>query len=83
MEQKKTLKDLIKEAGMTYDTFAAKVGADKSQVSNWNSRKKVPRFDNAVKMARTLGVSLRELAESIGIDVNGIPDDCEEVNNGN
>jgi transcriptional regulator with XRE-family HTH domain len=82
MEQKKTLKDLIKEAGMTYDTFALKVGTDKSQVSNWNSRKKVPRLDNAVKMAQALGVSLRELAESLGLDVKGIPDDCEEANDG-
>jgi transcriptional regulator with XRE-family HTH domain len=83
MDQKKTLKDLIKEAGMTYDGLASRLGVDKSQISYWNSRKKVPRLDNAARIAQALGVSLRSLTEALGIDVEGIPDDCEEANDGN
>jgi transcriptional regulator with XRE-family HTH domain len=83
MEQKKTLKDLIKEAGLTSDALASRLGVHKSQISYWNSKKKVPRLDNAVRIARALGVSLRSLTEALGIDVEGIPDDSEEVNEGN
>lgn len=78
MDQPKSLKDLIKDAGMTYDHLAERLGVDKSQISYWNSRKKVPRLDNAVRIARELGVSLLCLTQALGIDVDGIPPDCRD-----
>ena len=83
MEQAKTLKDLIKEAGMTYDGLATRLGVDKSQISYWNSGKKTPRLDNAARLAKELGVSLRCLTQSLGIDVTGIPDDTGGENTEN
>ncbi len=75
MQQNKTLKHLIKDAGMTYDTLAIKLGVDKSQISYWNTGKKTPRLDNAARLAKELGVSLRSLSQALGVDVAGIPND--------
>lgn len=69
------MKHLIKDAGMTYDILATKLGVDKSQISYWNTGKKTPRLDNAARLAKELGVSLRCLSQSLGVDVAGIPND--------
>lgn len=60
---------------MTYDTLATKLGVDKSQISYWNTGKKTPRLDNAARLAKELGVSLRCLSQALGVDVAGIPND--------
>lgn len=35
----------------------------------------MPRFDNAIAIARELGVSLKVLASAMRLDVEGVPDD--------
>jgi transcriptional regulator with XRE-family HTH domain len=75
VQHSKTLKHLIKDAGMNYDTLATKLGVDKSQISYWNTGKKTPRLDNAARLAKELGVSLRCLSQALGVDVAGIPND--------
>jgi transcriptional regulator with XRE-family HTH domain len=78
MDKRKTLKDLIKEAGLTAEELGSRLGANGAQVSNWNTGKKRPRLDTAVRIARELGVSLHSLAEALGLDVTGVPMDYRD-----
>jgi transcriptional regulator with XRE-family HTH domain len=44
-------------------------------VGDWETGKKLPRFDNATALSRELGVSLKALAKAMNINVTGVPGD--------
>ncbi|ARI81655.1 hypothetical protein C789_4904 [Microcystis aeruginosa FACHB-905 = DIANCHI905] len=44
-------------------------------INSWVAKKKNPRLDNALVLCRELGISLKTLAQSLGLDTTGIPDD--------
>lgn len=44
-------------------------------IAEWESGRKIPRFDNALALARELDVSLKVLARALRLDVEGVPDD--------
>jgi transcriptional regulator with XRE-family HTH domain len=44
-------------------------------VGDWETGKKLPRFDNATALSRELGVSLKVLAKAMRINVAGVPGD--------
>ncbi len=52
-----------------------RIGVGIRIISEWESGRKIPRFDNAVKLARELGVSLKVLAQVMQINVDGVADD--------
>lgn len=70
-----TLKSLIKSAGYTQKSFAKELGLSLSVVTFYIAGEKLPRIDNFLQMARKLKVSPKTLAQSMGLDVSGIPDD--------
>ena len=51
------------------------MGCGIRSISDWENGHKIPRFDNALALARELGVSLKVLAEAMELDISGIPDD--------
>ncbi|MBD2344179.1 helix-turn-helix domain-containing protein [Anabaena subtropica] len=70
-----TLKTLRESADLTQPQLSQRMGVGIRIIGDWESGKKIPRFDNAVALARELGVSLKTLAKSFRVDVEGIPDD--------
>jgi transcriptional regulator with XRE-family HTH domain len=52
-----------------------RIGVGIRIIGDWESGRKLPRFDNAVALARELGVSLKFLAKVMQINVEGVPDD--------
>jgi transcriptional regulator with XRE-family HTH domain len=75
MERKK-LKDLIREANLTYQQLGDRLGVSRSMISQWNSQGADLRTSTLLRLARELNVSLKVLVHSIGQDIDGIPDDC-------
>ncbi|MBD0345553.1 MAG: helix-turn-helix transcriptional regulator [Coleofasciculus sp. Co-bin14] len=51
------------------------MGLSYRTIAEWESSRKLPRFDNAVALARELGVSLKVLAKVMQINAEGVPDD--------
>ncbi|BAU65671.1 hypothetical protein STA3757_30600 [Stanieria sp. NIES-3757] len=74
------LKTLREAAGLTQPELSQKLHCGIRIISHWENGTKIPRFDNAIALARELNVSLKTLAQAIGLDVSDIPDD-EEVSN--
>lgn len=76
-----TLKDLIARANTNQRELSKTTGIPEITINTWVARKSVPRFDNALILARALDVSLKTLAESIGLRVENIPDDAPTADN--
>jgi transcriptional regulator with XRE-family HTH domain len=70
-----TLKSLIEDAGYTQRDFAKTLGLALSTVTFYISGEKLPRIDRFFEMCKTLGVSPKTLAQSMGLDVSDVPDD--------
>ncbi|HEY9704607.1 MAG TPA: helix-turn-helix transcriptional regulator [Allocoleopsis sp.] len=70
-----TLKDLIKQKGLTQRELHRQTGIPEITVNLWVQGKRCPNLDNAVKLARALDINLSTLAKSMGIDVTGLIDD--------
>jgi transcriptional regulator with XRE-family HTH domain len=70
-----TLKTLREGRGMTQGELGSKLGLSYRAIAEWESGRKLPRFDNAVALARELSVSLKVLAKAMQINVEGVPDD--------
>jgi transcriptional regulator with XRE-family HTH domain len=78
---RKTLKDLLHDAGYTYRGLAKELGIGHNVLIAYGKGHTVPRLDSAISLALKLKVSLKTLAESIGQDTTGIPnDDGDEEN---
>jgi transcriptional regulator with XRE-family HTH domain len=73
--ERKTLKDLIKDANLTYQQLGDRLGVSRSMISQWNSQGADLRTSTLIRLARELNVSLKVLVHSIGQDTTGIPDD--------
>ena len=44
-------------------------------ITDWENGRRIPRFDNAIALARELNVSLKVLARAMNLDVENIDDD--------
>jgi transcriptional regulator with XRE-family HTH domain len=65
-DKEKNLKALIKAAGLNYRELARRLGTTSAHVTYWNQGKVEPGFKTACRIAEELGVTLDELAESLG-----------------
>ena len=74
-ESEITLKTLREAAGLTQPELSQKLNCGIRIISHWENGHKLPRLDNALALARELGVSLKELSKAMKLDVSGIPDD--------
>ncbi|GEA29069.1 hypothetical protein MiAbW_03651 [Microcystis aeruginosa NIES-4325] len=70
-----TLKQLIECANTTQRDIAKRTGISERTINDWTAKRKTPRLDNALVLCRELGVSLKTLSQSLGLDTTGIPDD--------
>lgn len=70
-----TLKTLRESADLTQPQLSQRLGVGIRIIGDWESGRKMPRFDNAIALARELGASLKELARSMRMDVSSIADD--------
>lgn len=70
-----TLKQLIECANTTQRELSKRTGVAEVTINSWVAKKKIPRLDNALVLCRELGVSLKTLSQSLGLDTGGIPDD--------
>jgi transcriptional regulator with XRE-family HTH domain len=78
----RTLKELIKEANLTYRSLAAKMGTSPDQIVAWNKGDSYPSLPYLVSLSRNLNVPLKTLIGSLGVDVSDLPDDLGgEANN--
>ena len=73
--EKPTLKKLIADAGTTQRDLSKKTGVKETTLNSWVAGRKTPRLDNAIVVAKELGVSLKTLSESLGLDTSGLPGD--------
>ena len=71
----KTLKDIIKEKGFTITTFCQEVKLDPSYLWEIRKGKKNPTVDVAMRICKTLRISMKELMVCLGKDVTGLPND--------
>lgn len=63
--QPKTLKEIRISLGKSQDDIAIAVGVKQQAISLWESGKRYPTLDNAVRLAHVLGISLDDLAKSM------------------
>lgn len=73
-----TLKSLREAAGLTQPQLSQRMNCGIRIIGDWENKRRIPRFDNAVALARELNVSLKTLAQTIDIDVTDIPDDIPD-----
>jgi transcriptional regulator with XRE-family HTH domain len=77
----KTLKDLIKEANLTYRSLATKMGTSPDQIVAWNKGDSYPSLLYLISLSRNLNVPLKVLIGSLGVDVSDLPDDLGGADN--
>ncbi|MFL9458942.1 helix-turn-helix transcriptional regulator [Tolypothrix bouteillei VB521301_2] len=70
-----TLKALRERLDLTQEELSRRLNLSFRTIGDWETGKKIPRLDNAVALARELGISLKTLARAFQLDVGGIPDD--------
>ncbi len=71
-----TLKTLRLDLEITQEELSRRLDLSFRTVGDWETGKKLPRFDNATALSRELGVSLKALAKAMRINVAGVPSDC-------
>lgn len=69
----KTLKQLLKDRAVNRSKLADRMGVSRQILRDWENGRYVPTFENAVKLAAELQISLRTLAASLGYDVSAVP----------
>ncbi|MEG4516510.1 helix-turn-helix transcriptional regulator [Microcoleus sp. AT9b-C5] len=70
-----TLKTLRLQLEITQEELSRRLDLSFRTVGDWETGKKLPRFDNAAALSRELGVSLKSLAQAFRVDVAGVPPD--------
>jgi transcriptional regulator with XRE-family HTH domain len=78
-EQDLTLKSLRNSLDISQEQLARRLNLSFRTIGEWEGGKKMPRFDNALALARELGVSLKTLAKAMRLDIEGIPDDISQT----
>lgn len=81
MNQKKNsinqseLKTLREAAGLTQPELSQKMNCGIRIIGDWENGRRIPRFDNAIALARELNVSLKDLARAMNLEVSDLEDD--------
>lgn len=74
-QEQPTLKTLRESRELTQPELSRRLNVGIRIIGHWESGTKLPRFDNAIALARELGVSLKTLAKAMRLDVTGVSDD--------
>jgi len=78
-QEPETLKTLRQNLQLTQEELSRRLDLSFRTVGDWETGKKLPRFDNAATLSRELGVSLRTLAKAMHINVVGVPGDYDLI----
>jgi transcriptional regulator with XRE-family HTH domain len=78
-QEPETLRTLRQNLQITQEELSRRLDLSFRTVGDWETGKKLPRFDNATTLSRELGVSLRTLAKAMQINVTGVPADYNLV----
>lgn len=65
--KEKSLKDLIKQSGLTQRQLAERLGVAVSTVGYWVAEDMMPSFENVCRMSEILQVPLNEFAKSLNL----------------
>jgi transcriptional regulator with XRE-family HTH domain len=68
MATKRAVKELRERAGYSQSELAEKLGVDVAAVKNWDGKRRRPRFETLVDLAKALGVTLEELTAAFEAD---------------
>ena len=71
------LKALRESVGLTQPELSQRMHCGIRIIGDWENGRRIPRFDNAIALARELNVSLKELAKAINLDASDVPNDCD------
>jgi transcriptional regulator with XRE-family HTH domain len=74
----KNLKQVLKDKGFTETELIEREVLSKSLLSRWQSGVSVPKLDTAIRFCSEVGLSLKGLANAIGLDTSGVPDDIPD-----
>ncbi len=74
----KSLKQVLKEKGYTETELVKKGVLSIKLLARWQSGVSVPKMDTAIRFCSEVGISLKGLADAIGLDTTGVPDDIPE-----
>ena len=77
-KEQPSLKSLRETANLTQPELSRRMNVGIRIIGDWERGESIPRFDRAVALARELGVSLKVLAKSMGIDVADLLNDVPE-----
>jgi transcriptional regulator with XRE-family HTH domain len=72
------LKSLRERANLTQPELSRRMNVGIRIIGDWERGESIPRFDRAVALARELGVSLKVLAKTMGIDAADLVNDTPE-----
>jgi predicted transcriptional regulator len=70
-----TLQNLIEKAGYKITEFCKESGVPTSTLYSYLTEGREPSLKHTVSIAKTLKISLKEVARLLGKDVTGIPKD--------
>jgi transcriptional regulator with XRE-family HTH domain len=79
---KSALRLLRERADKTQAELGREVGVSDRNIRDWENGESLPRLDRAVALARALKISLKQLCVVLNVDVDGVPDDCNQVTEG-
>lgn len=74
-QREPTLKELRESLKLSQEDLGRRINLSYRTIAEWEGGRKVPRFDNAIALARELGISLKDLAKSLRLEVEGLIDD--------
>ncbi len=69
------MKELREAMGLTQPELSQRMGVGIRIIGDWERGVSIPRLDRAISLARELGVPLKALCGSFGIDTTGVKDD--------
>lgn len=59
---------------LSQEQLARSLNLSYRTIAEWENGRQIPKFNNAIALARSLGVSLETLAESMNLDAKGLSD---------
>lgn len=75
MKEVRTLKEIIKEKVGSQRNLSKLTGIKEATIRSWVNGRRMPTLDNAFIAAKALDIDLNTLAESLGINISGLPSD--------
>jgi transcriptional regulator with XRE-family HTH domain len=76
-----TLQELLDQRGISKVDITKATGLRENTLRRWQRREVVPGLSSAIAISKLLNVSLKTFSRSIGLDVEGVPDDVHtEIN---